>query len=780
MLDGYCLLTCTQCQAKMRYRGKRMEVSCKKCGHPVSVQRCTPNSIEPAPDHPSHAITGVPASSTQLSYSILADLVLGLLLGFIGIVVVSYFKEMITRPGLLAIVCVAIGLLAVQYYAFQLHRHANFNKVLLRLLGLPALLVVVLVGFFSVLELMVPFPEGICRRIIHGPPAPDDSLKRQRIAEELARLEDQKKATLLSKVNERRRLWDEADCLLVNPGHKVIGLRIRNPRTTPEYQVVAKVNEDEQGEFSPSVLIKRAWEKRMPILANDPQLARRVFNEVGESEVLAAEHYSLVKNYWQPARYVSTRKPVVYSDASTQRKRYGISHGLDQQGLYFSELIPARSEGGASPQGQYITEADPYVVERIDRTTNIQPGTVPRELLEHELREGADRLDYFLFSMLRKLQYQQQTSVSLYEMRAPSIYVDEAAADAAFADLRLEQIRKKVSQFQTDLKKEVERTVNMQDTAISSVLEKFAGVFITANRELERQTMRAEVRELFMKELSVLRSEVRQLELLLEQQKSLDGEIRSRLIRTNMILVERSKLFLNLAARERMIRTHNDANQTVTQEGLTGAEALDAGMIDATHILLTSIRKPSAQGTYELSMRLVDARTGRILWEDIGDRRFSDVMLTPSSEVRAQSEVGMEESKQKVSPPSSNEPAGRSGNTGKTTSTSSGAGLSATKHAPPSTQRVNYAQTLPGTYTHTDPNGTRTITLMPNGELLDSNFAGNHTWGWRGRYIYMYWVIPSGRGRLPYQYNYVSYIDEDGTAYAAGRPGNWTVIGKKE
>ncbi len=783
MSDGHVLLQCTQCKAKMRYRGRRTEVPCKKCGQLIIVQRATPtiSSTEVTSRSNAH-VASVEDGHQEPSYSIIADLVLGLLLGLVGMVAVSYFKETITRTGLLVVVCASVGLLAVQFYAFQLHRNTNFNKVYLRLLGLPAMLVVILVGFFAVLELCVPHPDGICHRIIHGPPAPDDSLERQRRSDELARVEEQKKSALLAKTTERRRLWDEADCLLVNPGHKVIGLRIRNPRTNPEFQVVAKVNDDEQGEFSPSTLIQRAWEKRLPILANDPQLARRVFNEISESEVLGGDHYALVKNYWQPARYVSIRKPVVYTDASTHRKRYGISHGIDQQGLFFSDLIPARSETVATTQGHISKETDPYVVERIDKSANIKAGTDPKELLEHELREGADRLDYFLFSMLRKLQYQQQISVSLYDMRAPSIYVDQASPDATYADQRLTQIREKVKDFQSDLKTQVERSVNMHDTAISSVVEKFAGVFTTANRELERQSMRAEMRDLYKRELSELKTEVRQLELLLEQQKSLDGEIRSRLIRTNMLLVERSDAFLKLAARERLIRTQNDTNQMVTQKGLTGAEALDAGMLDATHILLTSIRRPHAQGTYELSMRLVDARTGRIVWEDIGDRRFSDVILTVPPETNAQPDADKQLNKSESPAPLKSEPSGRAGAgaSDNATKPSSSSGRSSGNSTPSTPQRINFSQTLPGTYTHSDPNGTRTITLMSNGELIDSSFAGTHTWGWRGRYIYMHWVIPGGRGKLPYFYNYVSVISEDGTSYVAGTPGNVVIHGTKE
>lgn len=782
MSDGYVLLQCTQCKAKMKYRGRRTEVSCKKCGVPISVQRTI--QVVPAQGLPPEPVPVTDATTVpqELSYSVVSDLVLGLLLGFIGIVVMSYFKESIAKPGLLALVCVAVGLLAVQFYAFQLHRNVNFNKILPRLLGLPATLVLVLVGFFAVLELCVPFPEGICRRIIHGPPPIDDTVERQqRIAEEERITQHRlmrEKEEMNAKLNERRKVWDEADCLLVNPGHKVIGLRIRNPRITPEYQVVAKVNENEQGEFEPSAIIKRAWERRMPIIAHDPQLARRVFNEFAELQVLAGEYYSSFKSYWQPARYVATRKPVVYTDANTRRKRYGISHGIDQNGLFFSELIPSRSEASPSSQGSIDGKSEAYLVERIDQSRHIQSGTSPQELLEHELREGADTLDYFLFSMLKKLQYQQQTAVSLYDMRAPSIYVDEASADDSYADQRIKDIRDKVSKFQTELKGQVERKIDFENTVLSSMAEKLSGVLTTASRELERQNIRSEIQELYKRELGELRTEVRQLELLLEQRKSLDGEIRSRLIRTNILLVERSNTFIRLAAREQLIRTQNSANLPVTQKGLSGAEALDAGMLDATHILLTSMRKPRGTGTYELSMRLVDARTGRIIWEDLGDRRFSDVMLTVPTETKAQTETDKKETKQPSPPPSKDEPIGRGGPTGRSSNSSTGSGRSGSSGN--TQQAVNYAQTLPGTYTHSDPNGTRTITLMPNGELVDSNFAGSHSWAWRGRYLYMYWVIPAGRGRLPYQYTYVSVISEDGTSYAAGQAGNIVVHGTKE
>jgi hypothetical protein len=46
-------------------------------------------------------------------------------------------------------------------------------------------------------------------------------------------------------------------------------------------------------------------------------------------------------------------------------------------------------------------------------------------------------------------------------------------------------------------------------------------------------------------------------------------------------------------------------------------------MLDASHVLMTSVRRPRGQGLYELSMRLVDTRTGVILWEEQGDRLVS-------------------------------------------------------------------------------------------------------------------------------------------------------------
>ena len=203
-------------------------------------------------------------------------------------------------------------------------------------------------------------------------------------------------------------------------------------------------------------------------------------------------------------------------------------------------------------------------------------------------------------------------------------------------------------------------------------------------------------------------------------------------------------------------------------------------MLDATHLLLSSIRRPHAQGTYELSMRLVDARTGRIVWEDLGDRRFTDVMLTVPPETNAQSVADKQVLKSESSSPVKSDPHGSSAATNNTSKPSNDSGRTRASSPPSSPPPVNYSQTLPGTYTHSDPNGTRTITLMPNGELLDTNYPGSHSWAWRGRFIFMYWVIPSGRGRLPYQYTYGATISEDGTSYMAAPNGTIIVKGEKE
>jgi TolB-like protein len=85
----------------------------------------------------------------------------------------------------------------------------------------------------------------------------------------------------------------------------------------------------------------------------------------------------------------------------------------------------------------------------------------------------------------------------------------------------------------------------------------------------------------------------------------LTGEIQSFLAAIEVPIVDRSVTLARALSRETK---------------LSYRTAREMNLVGASHLVIFGIGPPQGRGPYELSMRLVSVRSGRILWEDQGDR----------------------------------------------------------------------------------------------------------------------------------------------------------------
>jgi hypothetical protein len=644
MLDGYCLLTCPACNAKMKYRGSRTQVECKKCNTPIPVPVTNLSNSQAAPITQSYGVVShasvqavTPAIPSQpnaqesfepTGIPIAAELLLGILLGVVAFVLISYFKADISRFGLVLIVSATLLALSIQYYVLHvIVRRPVTPHATRRILGVPLAMFLCVFGFLTVFEVCIPNRDGICRKMIEGErPMTDDEMKVAQSNEAAKRVLEQasaeaKKHELLTKAKaEKESQWNQADCLLINPGHKIVGLRIKNARNSPEFRVVAKTDDVADGGVSARAIMKEFWNTRIPIIAHDASLARRVHSDVSENNLVAEEHFEQLRRVWLPICFIPESKPIMYVEAAGGRKRFGYRFDQGENGFAFCELVPRRKYSIFQSPGNEVPPFQGFMIDSIDKSKHLKAGSDVQELLDHELRREADLLDYCVMDMLRRLQTHQNHATSLYDMRAPSLYVDDVELDASYADQSLAELRGVAENLSDDMKKEVQNALSNFQTSgdpVNAILTTLMKVAADRKSEDTRNNVSKTLRSKRDADLEIVRQQIGKLQRLIELKKGLTSEIRSRLVNTQITLVERSARFTHLASVEAIKRQRNKTDQMV---GISFMDAMEAGMLDATHVVMATVRAPKATGHYELSMRLVDTRTGVILWEVQGDR----------------------------------------------------------------------------------------------------------------------------------------------------------------
>ncbi|HUY88271.1 MAG TPA: EscU/YscU/HrcU family type III secretion system export apparatus switch protein [Pirellulales bacterium] len=360
--------------------------------------------------------------------------------------------------------------------------------------------------------------------------------------------------------------WRQADFLMVNPTHYAISLQEVGD---DEYRLTSKAEGEEA-----TLAIESAHDGRVPIIARDRALTRRIYRAVEKDETLPAPLALEVSRLYCHQEFVpETGRFVAFKELRDNELRVGFL--LDEQ----SDFVTFR-------------ELSLPEEERVQRA-QILPGTLKTDVRERDLRDSkyVDWLDYCIYNVCRNLRSPkgEKTHVHL-------------VADGVKVDISDAEVGRAIEDY------ERERGIDATNAASrGSVLHQMLG-------ELAREPERRSEKRL-LKQLRRAHEEMSRLK------ESLDGELRSRLTRLRVPLLEREEIDSLLAERT-LAEEHGDQFRR-REERIDPERHTSAGyerLFCASHKLITQIRWPRDGGMYELDMRLVDANDGRVLWSDQGDR----------------------------------------------------------------------------------------------------------------------------------------------------------------
>ncbi len=410
------------------------------------------------------------------------------------------------------------------------------------------------------------------------------------------KLENEKKAQ-----EEWERAWKKADFVLLTPGAQAVAVRAEPGQLAPRFTVLNKA-----GGQDLELPLRFAWEANVPVVANvPPNLVGPIFdaNAPGQAVGLGqAQQLNNVARFRQllppPGPYVSFR------DNVTTRPRVGHLLRDDGDAIEFCDLLPREKPAGG-------LDSNPFRTETVKRADVTDYKTVAEGHLD---RSGADTLDYFLFRALEKLQDKFVNNAG-FQLR-PCLYVDEvyilSEARAALVDRiasRDEKLRKeRWEAMLAPVTVSVPKHVHQETT---SVIERLSGEADWWKNKLQLAQVSAQQRLEIEQELLALREKRVLVDGLSREGHSLVEDMNKKVTAAGIPIIDRS------ARAQALLFQFGGNNQWARPNA---AAAIPAGLNQATHLLLADIGPPQAGGSYRLSMRLIDVRTGQMLWTDHADR----------------------------------------------------------------------------------------------------------------------------------------------------------------
>lgn len=368
--------------------------------------------------------------------------------------------------------------------------------------------------------------------------------------------------------------WQKADLVMVNPTHYAVALEDLGG---DEYVVVSKAEDDEA-----SLAIAAAADARVPVVARDRALSRRIYRSVAVGDKLPEPLALEVSRLFCHQEFVPAGDRFVSFKELKGARRLGFLLDEQPERITFRELISPGEE-------------------RLERV-HILPGSLRLDVKERELTEArlADWLDYAIVKVCQGLRSPkgEKTHVHLV-LRETKADISDGEMTSAIDDF------------------ERQRIYDANDAANrGSIWHQILG-------ELAREPARRGEK----RELRKLRAAHRALARVKE---ALDGEIRDRLIRLRVPVLEREELEALLA--ERKLATGEDADEfRKRKDEIDPRRETEAGfqrLFCASHLLLPQVRFPRKGGQYELDLRLIDVNTGQILWSGQDDR-FAELKAEP-------------------------------------------------------------------------------------------------------------------------------------------------------
>ena len=663
MDDSFLSTRCSHCQKRVRVPKGTQRFKCPRCslssevpaGENSEALGGTNSPVDPQISPPTTPIpTEIPDAATapapMLQRRWRGSKEIGI--GLIGSAVFSLGRPLIGLPGIMACVgASAVALLILLLLLRMIHRFLSSHLgsehpstvsarervgCLLRY-GLTAIaLAAVVVGLESVGPdegLLPTVIDNVYRVVevrlhrIEKPPTPVAPIPLERAI-----------ATLEAKP------WAEADFVMVNPSHVAVAVKQLGRNDIPLYRVAAKVD----GPLAEQAAAL-AWDLRKPIVANDPALTRKVFATVPVGEKIGESLASQVLPFRQPRSLLpAASRLVVFHDLRSSKRRVGHLLKQNDTGFEFCDLVPTSNVQGLSRDGAAAADRAEFRSEFVAQDL-IQPGTFRSDPGEYDLRAAVDFLDLCLYQVLKTLQSQPEGHIHVVvDQVVPDIGIglellgrqqQQVANQASALRTQHDQGRTGLQQGDAITYEQYMNTLTSQALQLNgpeSWWDAIMGALKGVNSE--RDALRGELRtlretlqsergtrlksfeereRLIEARLTALEDaanwlaeQMQKLNELRDQLNRLASEIRGRLSRAGVPLLDRSEHAAKVAK----------SLGTDSWNPPPGAVAAANGLIGASHLLLTSIRKPDRRGRYQLSMRLVDVRTGAILWEDQADR----------------------------------------------------------------------------------------------------------------------------------------------------------------
>jgi hypothetical protein len=378
--------------------------------------------------------------------------------------------------------------------------------------------------------------------------------------------------------------WARATLLLVNPAHYAVGM---TKPTSDLYEVVAKATEAEAEQA-----IEYGRSQGLPILGLDPALAREVYARYQPGDRLSTSHSDKVHGFFRPRQFGPAEDNLIaFRDVRNGSWQVG---QVSEDSSSFHPLL----------------EPEPQTF----KAEYILPGSM-RGMSKQELCDWKqiDFVDYCAFQIAKHVSTKDDERYVAVALKEVKLDIDPNELN----DMRQMDDREwqRYMQVQNLTHADIEVRVGLLATL-------FGGMSDNAARK-ERET-----------KLERDRREREEIERAFRQIKrfedSLQGELRKKLAQLEIPLLEREST--------QDLRDERELADDPEFRGRT--ESNFVSMYCASHMVLANIRWPQSGGSYELDVRLVDVRTGAIVWSDQRDRKFSKDMEPEVTALRCSLRTG--------------------------------------------------------------------------------------------------------------------------------------------
>lgn len=632
MSEQFLHIECGNCGARLKTRVGKTRFKCPKCLQSLEIPAtdlpAAPTAPPAAPSAPAFANLNVPpppapapaplpnAGPTPAGllpvaapptveppavrrYAGLAAITgSGLLLGALFALVLSASKKDIHFQGLVVALAwgggVLVGLIVLRGLVSLLEAFASGRSALAvdRLRRWSGAAVLLGAGSFVVCALLVgaeaihPEDSGFVNRILDRQKAESDAAKDKEIAD-------------------ARKIWTSADFFLVNPSHRALAIKNESSdRRAPRFKVVAKAAEAEAQKP-----LELAWDHSIAVLGTNPALARRLFDRYNADQPIDAGDTSTLHQLTIFRRIMPKPQTrlVEVVDSTTRQRRFG--HLLPDlgQGQLFCDLVPK-----ANTALGHITETtrdeELFLTERV-------AGTDAKEVPRWQLEQSADYLQYGVYFTLSEL---QNSIMNSDDWLRPRVFVDEVVIEHDQQNSLIESINRKISKL-----REGKRTAQVQilmpqrpevemrsATGLAAILSVLGEQVREYREEMSKKKLAEDVVRDIEKELQELENDRTSLVRLAEISRQVDRDLLSLLVRTGVAVVDRPQ-------RARGLYCDSTGDKW---ERPTADVAVHDNLVQASHLLIASIDKPEKGGSYHISLRLRELRSGEIRAFTHGDR----------------------------------------------------------------------------------------------------------------------------------------------------------------